>query len=172
MAKAPPVHELVFLKLVPNHAESVKKLDTLGVLAPDLTLYARHVGRCWFLLAEEHLLVAQKAEKAGARRSAFSRAYYAAYNASKAARYIVNGIVSLKGDDHNQAQKLPDDFPDVDQWSHRITQLYENRLRADYDNWVSTSADFSITSADAIAFADQFVSTTRAYLKAKFGIIL
>ncbi len=172
MAKAPPVHERKFLELVPNHAESVRKLATLGVSAPDVTLYAFHVGQCWIRLAEEHLQDARLAESAGARRAAFSRAYYAVYNASKAVRYIVVGAVSLKGDDHRQAQNLPDDFPDVDQWSLRIMRLYENRLRADYDNWNSTNSEFSMSSADALSFAGTFVSMTKTYLNTKFGITL
>ena len=172
MAKAPPVHELEFLKLIPNHAESVRKLAELGVSAPDLTLYAFHVGRCWIHLAVEHLQEAHLAESAGARRTSFSRAYYAVYNASKAVRYIVDGSVSLKGDDHQKARYLPDDFPDVAKWSETIALLYENRLRADYDNWNSTSSEFSMSSADALSFAETFVSTTKTYLATKFGIIL
>ena len=172
MAKSPPVHELEFLKLVPNHAESVRKLATLGVPVPDLTLYAFHVGLCWIRLAEEHLQDCRLAEKAGSRRATFSRAYYAAYNASKGVRYIVAGAVSLKGDDHQKAQDLPNDFPDVNQWSLRITRLYENRLRADYDNWNSTGSEFSMSSAEALSFADRFVSTTKTYITTKFGITI
>ncbi len=94
------------------------------------------------------------------------------YNASKAVRYIVVGAVSLKGDDHQKAHDLPNDFPDVDQWSLRITRLYENRLRADYDNWNSTSAEYSMTTAEALSFADVFVSMTKTYLNTKFGTAL
>jgi uncharacterized protein (UPF0332 family) len=172
MSKAPPVHELEFLKLVPNHAKSVRELSTLGVAVPDLTLYAFHVGQCWIRLAEEHLQDCRLAEGAGAPRAAFSRAYYAAYNASKAVRYVVVGAVSLKGDDHHKAPDLPNDFPDVDQWSLRNTRLYENRLRADYDNWNSTSSEFSMSATDALSFAETFVSVTKTYLKSKVGISL
>jgi uncharacterized protein (UPF0332 family) len=172
MAKAPPVHELEFLKHVPNHAEFLRKLATLGVSAPDVTLYAFHVGQCWFRLAEEHLQDCRLAESAGTRRAVFSRAYYAVYNASKAVRYIVVGAVSLKGDDHQRAHDLPNDFPDVDQWSLQITRLYENRLRADYDNWNSTSSEFSMSPADALSCADTFVTMTKTYLNTKFGIAL
>ena len=172
MAKAPPIHEREFLKLVPNHAESVRKLATLGVPIPDVTQYALHVGSCWIRLAEEHLQDCRLAERAGSRRAAFSRAYYAVYNASKGVRYIVVGAVSLKGDDHHKAQDLPNDFPDVDQWSLRITRLYENRLRADYDNWNSTGSEFSMATSEALSFADKFVPTTKTYLNAKFGIAI
>jgi uncharacterized protein (UPF0332 family) len=172
MAKAPPVHELEFLKHVPNYAELQRKLATLGISVPDVALYALHVGQCWIRLAEEHLDDCRLAEIAGARRAAFSRAYYAAYNASKAVRYTVAGAVSLKGDDHQKAHDLPNDFPDVDQWSLRITRLYENRLRADYDNWNSTDAEYSMTTAEALSFADVFVSMAKTYLNTKFGTAL
>ncbi len=69
------------------------------------------------------------AHAAGRTRAAYSRAYYAAYNASKAIRYHVNGVVSLKGDDHQAAPELPGDFPDLDQWSQLVAALYEHRLR-------------------------------------------
>ncbi len=72
MAKAPPIHELEFLKHVPNHAEFRRKLTTLGISAPDVTLYALHVGQCWVRLAEEHLEDCRLAESAGARRAALS----------------------------------------------------------------------------------------------------
>ena len=39
-------------------------------------------------------------------RVTYSRSYYAAYNASKSIRYIVNGSVSLAGDDHKKAPEI------------------------------------------------------------------
>jgi hypothetical protein len=78
---------------------------------------------------------------------------HAAYNASKSVRYIVNGRVSLKGDDHGEASELPDDFPDVDRWSEAITRLYEHRLRADYDNWRTTTSEMSLSASDAVDLA-------------------
>src|SRR5216683_2485248 len=100
MPKPPPVAELEFLKLIPNHAELTRKLQTIGVPALDVLEYAKYTCECWFRLAEEHLAEAKKANTMNCSRSVFSRSYYAAYNASKATRYIVQGIVSLKGDDH------------------------------------------------------------------------
>src|SRR5262249_23050732 len=95
---------------------------------------------------------------------------YAVYNASKAVRYIVDGFVSLKGDDHPKASSgLPDDFPDVDRWSRVVTDLFEHRLRADYDNWDSTPAENLLTAAEAYDLAREFVNRCRAYLSRKLG---
>jgi len=103
-------------------------------------------------------------------RSTFSRSYYAAYNASKAIRYIVDGAVSLKGDDHHKASSdLPDDFPDVDRWSGEVTKLYEHRLRADYDNWASTVGEHSLTAQQAMDLATEFVDRCRSYLSGRLG---
>ena len=107
--------------------------------------------------------------RAGRRRSTLSRSYYAAYNASKAVRYITSGAVSLAGDDHKKASELPDDFPSVDRWAAAVTRLYENRLMSDYDNWTSSSSEFSLTPQDAFDLAQEFVGKSREYLQAKIG---
>ena len=103
----------------------------------------------------------------------YSRTYYAVYNASKAVRYLVNGDVSLKSDDHGLAAvKLPADLPNVAAWSEKVTVLYEHRLRADYDNWSDTISSNSISCNDAIVLANQFIDETRHYLNDKFGMAL
>jgi sulfur relay (sulfurtransferase) DsrC/TusE family protein len=129
------------------------------------------VARRWFLLAKEHL---EEAAAAGEKRkrTAYSRAYYAAYNASKAVRYIVNGEVSLKGDDHAKASELPNDFPDVTKWPGQIASLYEHRLRADYDNWTGTEAENSLTVNTCIQYAADFVTECQAYIAEKFSVSL
>jgi hypothetical protein len=136
-AQPPTVTELEFLKLTTNHGEFANKLRTLGhpQSADSVHRNSVHVGLCWFRLGIEHLADANAAAAAQRTRSVYSRSYYAAYNVSKGMRYIVGGSVSLKGDDHHKASELPDDFPDGDRWSETVTNLYENRLRADYDNW-------------------------------------
>jgi len=173
MPKPPPVHELEFLRISANHYEFTKKLTSLGVGSASIGEFARHVCASWFQLAELHLAEAQKLVQAGIPRATLSRAYYAAYNGSKATRYLVQGIVSLKGDDHGRASTdLPDDFPDVAQWSQRMTVLYENRLRADYDNWQSTSTDFTLTPDAAVRLAQEFIDEVRVYLNTKYGMRL
>jgi hypothetical protein len=173
MAKKPPVTELEFLKLSANHLDLDKRLSTLGCSTPDIFEFAQHVSEAWFRLGEEHLAEAKQLVMSGCNRAAFSRAYYAAYNASKAARYIKSGFVSLKGDDHAAAStNLPGDFPDVAKWSMKISVLYEHRLWADYDNWANTEAKFTLKPADAIADALAFIEQTRVYLNTKCGMKL
>jgi len=169
--KSPPVPELEFLKLSSNYLELTRKLSTLAFSAPDLGDYANHVCAAWFRLGEAHLLEAKNMPAQYCSRAIYSRAYYAAYNASKGVRYLVQGFVSLKGDDHNKASTdLPKDFPDVGQWANRLSILYENRLRADYDNWVSTEQEFNITPEAAIADAEAFIREARNYLESKCNL--
>jgi isoleucyl-tRNA synthetase len=117
-----------------------------------------------------HLHEATRAVETASRRSAYSRAYYAAYNASKAVRYLASGFVSLKGDDHSKAAELPDDFPEVDRWANEITQLYAHRLRADYDNWDTTEAAQTLTPERCRDIAAAFVEAARIFIASKFGV--
>jgi uncharacterized protein (UPF0332 family) len=173
MPKQPPVHETEFLKISRNHRELARTLSTIGIQAPEVLEYAKQLSKCWFTLAEEHLREANAALAAHCERAVFSRSYYAAYNASKAVRYITNGAVSVKSDDHSKASAdLPSDLPNVDQRAQEITQLYEHRLRADYDNWSDTTTSNTLTPADAISLADAFISEVRAHVNQKFGHVL
>jgi hypothetical protein len=173
MAKRPPVSEVEFLRLSSNHGEFSRKLATLAVPGADVLEYAKHVCECWFRLAEEHLAEADRALAATCNRAVFSRSYYAAYNASKATRYLVRGAVSMKGDDHGAASgDLPDDLPNVEDWSQRIIRLYEHRLRADYDNWPTTAKSHTMAPAETITTARDFLQEVRMYLNAKFGMTL
>lgn len=167
---APPVDELTFLKITANHNEFANKLQKLGWNNSQLNDYVQHVGVAWFLLGDQHLSEAEVMSQAGIQRATHSRAYYAAYNASKGVRYLVVGFFSLKGDDHGKAGELPDDFPDKVTWAKKIAALYENRLRADYDNWTSTTSEFTQTPADAVSQAKDFIKTSRDYLKMRFGL--
>jgi len=171
MPRQPPIHEIQFLKRVPNHGELNKKLNELQLSAPSLLEYAHYVCECWFRLAENHLAEVERLKAVGCKRATFSRAYYAAYNASKAIRYLVYGSVSLQADDHKKAPQLPDDFPDTSLWSQRITTLYENRLRADYDNWSTTANEYSMTEEEAVDTARNLLREARIYLTKKFGIL-
>jgi hypothetical protein len=172
MAKPPIVDEREFLKITRNHGEFCQKLRSLGhsAAAADLVENAHYVGLSWFRLADEHLTDGKIAAGASSDRAAYSRSYYAAYNASKSVRYIVAGVVSLAGDDHKEASNLPDDFPDVDKWAGAITKLREHRLIADYDNWTSTKSEFSMTPAEAIQTAEAFIVEAKKYLQTKFGL--
>ena len=173
MAKTLPIHELEFLRISANHREFARKVATLGFQGADIDAFAKQVCEAWFRLGEAHLSEARALIKAAVPRATLSRAYYAAYNASKAARYLVQGFVSLKGDDHGKAStELPSDFPDVANWARRMTTLYENRLRADYDNWSNTTSQFSLTPDAAIREAEDFIQEVRGYLNTKYGMQL
>jgi HEPN domain len=168
----PPVSEVEFIRATGNHGEFRAKLKALGQArtSEQIKRHAHYVGLCWFWLSLEHLEDARCALAAGRARATFSRSYYAAYNASKAIRYIADGAVSLKGDDHHNASSgLPDDFPDVDRWSAVVTDLYEHRLRADYDNWESTAAENLLTTATAFDLASDFLDRCRLYLSSRLG---
>jgi hypothetical protein len=172
MATPPPIHELQFLSLTSNHAELSSKLRTLGTPVPTLLEYAEHVTTRWFQLAQDHLREGAASLKVGAARTTYSRSYYAAYNASKAVRYMVKGFVSLKGDDHKRASDLPEDFPYAAARGQEITSLYENRLRADYDNWSTTAGEFTCSPQEALRLASIVVDEARLYLNGKFGMTL
>lgn len=173
MPKKPPMSELEFLKLSGNFEELSHKLEALDCASPDIALYAEYVGRKWLSLGEMHLAEARKLLAAQCSRAAHSRAYYAAYNASKCMRYVVHGRVSLRGDDHGKASAdLPDDFPDVANWTRRITALRENRLRADYENWSRTRYELTMKPSESVNEAVEFIRVTKSYLRSKKGMKL
>lgn len=174
-SNSPPLNEQDFLKEVPNHSELSHKLARLSLSADSANRiedYANHVGECWYVLAEVHLREAESAVTSGCLRSAYSRAYYAAYNASKAVRYLVSGFVSLRADDHKKAQDLPDDFPHVDRFARLITDLYSDRLLADYDNWGSTGSNFTMNARQSVTLASEFLSVAALYINGKRGLQL
>jgi len=174
MSQIPPMGELEFLKRVRNHGENRRLLVDLAVGANTDSFddYVSHVSKCWFTLAEDHLREAAASVRANLSRAAYSRSYYAAYNASKAVRYRTKGSVSLKGDDHQSAPDLPDAFPEASKWGSAITSLYEHRLHADYDNWNSSPAQYTMSPRDALHKARDFVSTAKEYLNSKHGMKL
>ena len=166
--------EREFLKLIQNHQAFKRQVRELRILV-QLSEYetrVRAVVRGWFRLAEQHLTEAKSADSLKLKRSVYSRAYYAAYNASKAVRYMAAGAVSLHGDDHGKVGDLPKTFPDLARWAVDLTQLYEHRLRADYDNWLRTDQENSLTPADVLGLAEGFVEHCRQYLRREYRIRL
>ena len=128
------------------------------------------VARKWFALGRTHYADASALDVAVNPRSVYSRAYYAAYNASKAVRYVVRGFVSLRGDDHKKVADLPDAFPDVDSWGSRLPLLYEHRLRADYDNWSNTTSENLLSPADCLATSRDFIEVAAQFLLSDYGL--
>jgi HEPN domain-containing protein len=168
---APSVPETEFLTLTGNHAKLWANLRALGHegAAAAIRRNAVYVGSTWLALAREHLEDAVAALPTQKRRMVYSRSYYAAYNASKAVRYLVYGTVSLLGDDHRQASDLPDDFPHIDTWAEAIPKLREHRLLSGYDNWRVTSSGFTLTPEEAVSLAREFIDDAESYLKGKVG---
>ena len=169
-----PLHELDLLKRWGNHAELSRKLQELGLVS-DLALLRSHVlqvGATWFRLGREHLSEARVVLASDAGRAAYSRAYYAGYSFSKAVRFVVNGVVSLKGDDHRAVGNLPGDMPNASSWGRELELLYEHRLRADYDNWSDTTSGYVLTPSQCVAKAEQFHEVTQQYLADKAGLKL
>ena len=175
MVKVPPIDERRFLELTKNFSKVSRDMGTLGFAqtSADLIEFGQHVGLCWLKLAVRHLADAKASQKQrGSRRAVLSRSYYAVYNASKAIRYVVQGAVSLRGDDHQKAVDLPDDFPNVNSWVVDINRLREHRLMADYDGWNATPTEFSLTSKRSLELAASFIEEAKRYLEIKYGISL
>ena len=144
----------------------------MDAVLPVLETKVRAVAKGWFNLAHRHCTDASALDAVKHPRSVYSRAYYAAYSASKAVRYIVNGEVSLRGDDHKRIADLPDDFPNVAAWVSSLPRLYEHRLRADYDNWTNTLAENELSPDDCLLAAKNFIAEAQQYLDSKYGITL
>ena len=82
------------------------------------------VGRRWYRLAHQHLRAARKVSDFHREwRTTISRSYYATYGASKCVRYLVDGSVTLDGDDHKKVGDLPQDFPERAKWSTFAVEL-------------------------------------------------
>lgn len=174
MATKLPIAELEFLQTVGNHRDFRNRLLKLGLAAADgqVEQFARQVGSRWLMLAQHHLRDAKRSLKSKSRRAVYSRSYYAAYNASKSVRYIATGFVSLKADDHQKASELPGDFPDPVNWGAKITKLYEQRLRSDYDNWEGMRGRFTMRTDECVKTAGQFFRICKKYLRDKHGLTI
>jgi hypothetical protein len=162
------------LDLLKNHAAFRATLVSL-TMNGDLPILEGHVhavARGWFELARMHYADALSVDPSMNPRSVYSRAYYAAYNASKAVRYIVRGFVSLRGDDHKKVGDLPDSFPDVDAWVAKLPLLYEHRLRADYDNWSGTASENELSPAECLATAGAFLAISEQFLLSHYRLKL
>jgi len=160
------------LELLKNHAEFKATLVSLAMNGdlPVLQSHVHAVARKWFELARMHYADANAVDAGKNPRSVYSRAYYAAYSASKAVRYVVRGFVSLRGDDHKRVADLPSNFPDVDAWVAKLPLLYEHRLRADYDNWSDTAVENVLSPKDCLATAAGFLKAAEGFLLAEYGL--
>ena len=96
-------------------------------------------------------------------RQAVSRAYYGAYNVSRAVRLQVSGEFSTDAKDHQKFDSLPDDFPKKSTYSNRLATLRDDRNLCDYDH-TATEADLVIGRAAALTLAEEFIADAKGYL--------
>jgi hypothetical protein len=166
--------ERLLVHEVTNHAEFRQKLTRLKLTSdfPVFDSAVVEVVTSWFKLAREHAEELNKLDPNDVPRAVYSRAYYAAYNASKAVRYMSLGIVSLKGDDHRKVSELPDSFPSVDTWARDLQVMYQHRLRSDYDNWSQTSAEHTLKPIECAVLAHDFINVCSAFLRNKYKVIV
>jgi len=155
---------------VGNHAKILNLLSQMAGGA-NLSWYndrVHAVARQWLLLAYQHLHIArQLVGKPRHWRAAVSRSYYAAYNASRSVRYVVRGQIRLDGEDHQAVGDLPDDFPLKAKWSTFLTDLRKDRNIADYDAWPGIRGSLSLEPTRSFSSAQEFVKTSRAYLRGR-----
>jgi hypothetical protein len=172
MPTAPIISELDFVQTVQNHRDFRNRLVKLGLGAAEGQIKdnAHYVGLRWWKLAQMHLREAKRSLKNKSKRTTYSRAYYAVYNASKAVRYVATGAVSLKADDHQKASELPGDFSTPAAWAVKITKLYEQRLRADYDYWTGARGRFTMKTVDCVKTASDFLKVCKSYLRDTHGL--
>lgn len=131
-----------------------------------------NVVKQWYLLARRHLRVARRLVRPPRDwRSAVSRTYYAAYNASRAVRYRVNGRVKPGAEDHKEVGDLPNDFPNRDQWSSFLDDLRYDRNVSDYEPWPAARQRLKGEPADSLIEVERFIRDARGYLRDR-GVIL
>jgi len=154
---------------LPNHAKVRRVLH--GFCSPGALQFlddaVTEQAACWFRLGVKHLRVARKLDlKARDEwRSVGSRAYYAAYSASKAIRYLTTGDTLTDAADHKRVGDLPDDFPNKNGWAVFLNDLRDARNRCDYDPWPDTKSALPLPVHELSAQAAKFVREARAYLK-------
>lgn len=166
--------QLEFVQQTRNHHELAAKVRKYvsDEASQHISGQAIYIGVRWIKLGGSHLREARMARNAGMVRAVYSKSYYAAYNFSKGVRYISNGFVSLKGDDHQAASNFPADFPEGQELSRIVTELYACRLRADYDNWSDQVAAYPMSPVEAVKLAGRVGASSRSYISGKYGRIL
>ena len=103
-------------------------------------------------------------------RSAISQFYYSMYHAMRACVFV-----SHQGDDYEQHGALPkyvlNDSSFDFNWQNILKDARELRNRADYDPYPKSNTAWKQDALDLKKDADLFLSTTRAYLQKKGGIL-
>jgi hypothetical protein len=157
-----------YLKDFPNHQRVRKALESIlhrGALTPyDEAVKA--TCRCYLRLAQAHLRIVRRRPVLD-WRTRVSRAYYASYNASRAVRFFVYGQVANDVEDHKRVGELPNDFPDRDTWSTRLTDMRVDRNTADYDPWPDSRVGLKSRPEVNAQRAREFWRAALLYLKAR-----
>ena len=96
-------------------------------------------------------------------RQVVSRAYYGAYNVSRAIRLQVHGEFSTEVRDHQKFESLPDDFPKKHTYSNLLTTLRDDRNLCDYDH-TAMETDLVIGRSAALTLVRDFISDAKGYL--------
>lgn len=115
-----------------------------------------------FSLGMEHLEFARAAEKKHWRQI-ISRAYYAAYNASRAVRLHDEGVYSTDVSDHEKIVKLPATLPNRATYETELKVFRSDRNVADYDH-IATIHDLAKTPQEWLTLADEFIHDARTFL--------
>ncbi len=156
------------LRDFPNHQRVRRGLESIldadALAAYDDAVHATCL--CIMKLAAAHLRTAKNPSSVRDNwRLVVSRAYYAAYNASKAVRYLVQGQVAGDVDDHKKVADLPNDFPERVFWTSVLIEMRIDRNIADYEPWPGCLRRLAASPKKAVEYADRFVQTVRSYLK-------
>ncbi len=151
-----------------NHAKVSRILRLVGN-QPNLGWYedaVHEVVRKWFALGQYHLRIARAlSSRPKEWRSVVSRGYYAAYNISRAVRYLTDGRVKYDASDHQVAPNLPSDFPDQATWANFLIDFRSDRNLADYEPWNDAFRKLSRRPDTSLDMATEFLRKARSYLR-------
>ena len=174
MPKALPDKRLIRLteatnKQINGWKEGVSLQKDSGRTIPELMSKAA-ADRWHFAYEHRHNANKLLKSKPPLYRSAISRFYYSMYHAMRACVFA-----SHQGDDYEQHGALPkyvlNDSSFDFNWQNILKDARELRNRADYDPYPKSNTAWKQDALDLKKDADLFLSTTRAYLQKKGGIL-
>jgi hypothetical protein len=116
-------------------------------------------------LAKYHYRFARKQSGPNWRQKV-SRLYYAAYNSARAVRLYTTGDYSTEVKDHQNLDKLPDDFPNRARYVNQLPVLREDRNICDYDH-LAAASDLGLGTANSTALVQEFLEDVIRYLRGK-----
>lgn len=122
-----------------------------------------------YRLGEGHLEFAKKVQKAEWRQIV-SRLYYAAYNMSRAVRYLSSGEYNRDSKDHKQVGELPSVFPNAAKYLNIFKSVRDDRNLADYDHTAEES-ELIVSVVDLLVLTAEFQKDVKDYFATK-GVIL